>query len=77
MTPFPGTPLYEEIKNDIVVKDFSKYDEYQPVVDIKTSSFDDIRSAASRAFKYYLRTKWFFKYGVSTSYKLFINLLRI
>jgi anaerobic magnesium-protoporphyrin IX monomethyl ester cyclase len=73
MTPFPGTRLYERVKDSLLTDDFSQYDEYQPVVDIKTSTPQEVREYAGRAFQYYLRPSWLVKYGPKTFVRLMQN----
>ena len=74
-TPFPGTPLFENSKKDLLTNDFSLFTEYIPVLDIKSATPEDVRSAHSRAFKsYYLRLAWFVQYGPILIYRLLINI---
>lgn len=75
MTPFPGTSLFEEFKDRLLSKDFTDFNEYQPVADIQTSSPDEVKMAAAQAYRYYLRFPWIVKHGFKTLKRLVQNLL--
>jgi len=77
MTPFPGTILYDRYKDALITKDFTKFNEYQPVVDIKTSTPEEVIAYASKAYRYYLRPQWLLPYGVKTSFRLLRNLAAV
>lgn len=63
MTPFPGTKLYEDIKDKIIDHDWSHFTEYQPTLQLNHLSAKEITSYRDKAYRqYYLRPKWFLKY---------------
>jgi len=68
-TPYPGTPVYNEYKDKILVDRFDKFDQYRLVY--KHNLFDEktIRKFLSKAYsKYYFRISWFYKYFKSFLY---------
>lgn len=77
MTPFPGTALYDRFQESLLTRDFTQFNEYQPVVDIKTSTPDEVIAAAQTAYQYYLRPQWLLPYAVPTSLRLIRNLASI
>ncbi|MEM2704067.1 MAG: radical SAM protein [Candidatus Bathyarchaeia archaeon] len=59
-TPFPGTPLYDEVlKNEwLRVRDFEKYDTTKPIFETPLLSMKDIEKIRELAFmRFYLRPK--------------------
>ena len=62
MTPFPGTKTFERLKEDLIETDFTKFDIYSPVVDIKTSSVNEVVQASKKSYQYYIRKKWLANY---------------
>jgi len=74
MTPFPGTPLADQVGNALLTTDYTEFNEYQPVVDIGTSTPDEVRSAHGRAYRdYYLRPSWLASNGPKTFVRLIQN----
>jgi radical SAM superfamily enzyme YgiQ (UPF0313 family) len=74
MTPFPGTPLADQLGNALLTTDYTEFNEYQPVVDIGTSTPDEVRSAHGRAYRdYYLRPSWLASNGPKTFVRLIQN----
>jgi radical SAM superfamily enzyme YgiQ (UPF0313 family) len=71
MTPFPGTELYDRLEDKLMTKDFTQFNEYQPVVDIKTATPDEVIEAASKSYRYYIRSDWF----LAHSFKIVRGLL--
>ena len=62
-TPFPGTPLFEKQVPNIISYDYTKYTEYNPVLEIKGATTKEIQDSHSRAFKeFYMRFEWQKKY---------------
>jgi anaerobic magnesium-protoporphyrin IX monomethyl ester cyclase len=62
-TPYPGTPLYESVKEKGLLKvtDFNKYDTATPVFDMITMSEQELRDLREQAFqRFYLRPGYFF-----------------
>jgi anaerobic magnesium-protoporphyrin IX monomethyl ester cyclase len=62
-TPYPGTPLYESVKEKGLLKvtDFNKYDTATPVFDMITMSEQELRNLREQAFqRFYLRPGYFF-----------------
>jgi anaerobic magnesium-protoporphyrin IX monomethyl ester cyclase len=62
-TPYPGTPLYEHVVKDGLLKitDFDKFDTATPVFDMGTMTAHELRDIRERAFeRFYLRPSYFF-----------------
>tara|TARA_B100001996_G_scaffold304308_1_gene245197 strand:- start:728 stop:1942 length:1215 start_codon:yes stop_codon:yes gene_type:complete len=62
-TPYPGTPVFSDYKNDIIVKKYEEFDQYRLVY--KHNKFDEtqIRYYLDKAYsKYYSRFSWVLKY---------------
>lgn len=73
-TPFPGTSLFEKVENQLITRDFTKYNEYEPVLDIQTSTPEEVRSAHGAAYReFYLRPNWLLRHGASTFLRLITN----
>ncbi|MCJ7559085.1 B12-binding domain-containing radical SAM protein [Candidatus Bathyarchaeota archaeon] len=63
-TPYPGTPLYETVKEKGLLKitDFNKFDTATPVFEMGTMSEQELRDIRERAFqRFYLRPSYFFR----------------
>ncbi len=68
-TPYPGTPVFEEFKNKIIVKNFENFDQYNLTYKHKTLDQNIIRKFLSKAYsKYYTRPSYMIK-----TFKSFIN----
>jgi anaerobic magnesium-protoporphyrin IX monomethyl ester cyclase len=66
LTPFPGTKTYVELQDRLLTTDFSKFTEYQPVVQLDHVSSDEIKGYLDKAFNsYYMRPAWLKKNGLS------------
>ena len=62
-TPYPGTPVFDEYKNSIIVKNFESYDQYSLVYKHKLFEPNHIKYFLSKAYtRYYLRISWVLKY---------------
>ena len=62
-TPYPGTPVFEEYKNKIIVNKFEEYDQYNLIYEHKILSQKNIRYLLGKAYTlYYARLNWFFKF---------------
>jgi radical SAM superfamily enzyme YgiQ (UPF0313 family) len=62
-TPFPGTEYYEMVKDDILEKDWERFDCYTPVFRHNNLSREDILELKERAFvSYYYRPQWALKF---------------
>ena len=62
-TPYPGTPVFNEYKDNITAKKFDEFDQYHLVYNHKLFSKEKIRKYLSKAYSsYYFRIGWFFKY---------------
>lgn len=73
-TPFPGTPLYEAQKDQLITADFTQFTEYKPVVDIGTATPQEVSNAHARAYRrFYLRGRWMLRHGASTLLRLIAN----
>jgi anaerobic magnesium-protoporphyrin IX monomethyl ester cyclase len=63
-TPYPGTPLYESVKEKGLLKttDFNKFDTATPVFEMGTISAQELRDIRELAFqRFYLRPAYFFR----------------
>ena len=62
-TPYPGTPVFNEYKDNITAQKFDEFDQYHLVYNHKLFSKEKIRKYLSKAYSsYYFRIGWFFKY---------------
>ena len=67
LTPFPGTHTFQQLRDNIATHDYSLYDEYTPVVNIKHLSRAEVRSYVDYAFStYYKRPRWLIKHFIKT-----------
>jgi anaerobic magnesium-protoporphyrin IX monomethyl ester cyclase len=63
-TPYPGTPMYEQVKENgsLKITDFDKYDTATPTFEIPNLSAEELRDIREQAFhRLYLRPGYFFK----------------
>jgi anaerobic magnesium-protoporphyrin IX monomethyl ester cyclase len=63
-TPYPGTPMYEQVKESGALKitDFDKYDTATPTFEISNLSWEELRDIREQAFhRLYLRPGYFFR----------------
>jgi radical SAM superfamily enzyme YgiQ (UPF0313 family) len=61
-TPYPGTPLYENVKNNGLLKtnDFDRFDTATPLFEMGTMTGQELRDIRERAFqRFYLRPGYF------------------
>jgi len=62
-TPYPGTPVFDEYKDKIVVENYDEFDQYHLVYKHELFTKENIRNYLSKAYSsYYLRINWLFKY---------------
>jgi len=62
LTPYPGTGYFDGIEDQLVTREWSKFNAYTPVVHMKNLSPEKIVELKDRAFlKYYLRPEWMLK----------------
>ena len=60
VTPYPGTPFYEEVKHQIADFDFSKYSVYEPVMKYDHLTTEQVKELHGRCFsKFYFRSRYF------------------
>jgi radical SAM superfamily enzyme YgiQ (UPF0313 family) len=58
-TPYPGTPVFEEYKNKIIVKKYEDYDQYNLVYKNNNLDENKVRKYLERAYeKFYIRFNW-------------------
>jgi anaerobic magnesium-protoporphyrin IX monomethyl ester cyclase len=77
LTPFPGTPTYNQLKEKLLTNDFTKFDEYTPVVKIDGASEKEIIRLRDEAFSsYYFRLSWLKKH-ISSIIKSRLNFVSI
>jgi len=63
-TPYPGTPVYNDYKNKILVKDYENFDQYKLVYKHKIFNQHEIKKYLNDAYaKYYSRFTWLYKYA--------------
>jgi len=59
VTPYPGTPFYDEVKDQIADHDFSKYSVYQPVMKYENLTADQVAEMHGKCFeKFYFRARY-------------------
>ena len=62
-TPYPGTPVFKEFENKIIVKEFESYDQYNLIYKHNTLTPKTVRKYLDKAYKkYYSRPNWGFKF---------------
>mgnify|MGYP001190612665 FL=1 len=62
-TPYPGTPVFNEYKDKIIVDNYDEFDQYNLVYKHNLFNKEQIRQYLSKAYSsYYLRINWLFKY---------------
>ena len=62
-TPYPGTPVFNEYKDKIIVDNYDEFDQYNLVYKHNLFNKEQIRKYLSKAYStYYLRINWLFKY---------------
>ena len=60
VTPYPGTPFYAEVKDEIAETDLSRYSVYEPVLKYKHLSADQVRTLHTRCMRgFYFRSRYF------------------
>jgi anaerobic magnesium-protoporphyrin IX monomethyl ester cyclase len=85
-TPYPGTPMYDLVKEKgwLKVTDFDKYDTATPIFEIPTLSMQELRKIREKAFqRFYLRPTYVLRmftkggmYGFSATRTALAHLLR-
>jgi radical SAM superfamily enzyme YgiQ (UPF0313 family) len=61
-TPYPGTPMYDFVKDNgwLKITDFDRYDTATPIFEIPTLSMQELREIREQAFqRFYLRPTYF------------------
>lgn len=62
-TPFPGTVFYEQVKERIIQKDWSRFDCYTPILRHKNLSVEELSTLKEKAFlSYYFRFSYLLKF---------------
>lgn len=62
-TPYPGTPVFKEFEDKIIVKDYESFDQYNLIYRHKTLSPATVRKFLDKAYKkYYSSPVWGFKF---------------
>ncbi|HYE91735.1 MAG TPA: radical SAM protein [Terriglobales bacterium] len=63
-TPFPGTRFYEEVKDNLLHRDWSRFTEYEPVLQVPNVTPLQVRDARDTAYRtYYRRARWMLRHG--------------
>ncbi len=60
-TPYPGTPMYDSVKENgwLKVTDFDRYDTATPIFELPTMTMQELREIREQAFqRFYLRPKY-------------------
>jgi radical SAM superfamily enzyme YgiQ (UPF0313 family) len=71
-TPFPGTRLYDRVKDDLITTDWERFDCYSPVIKHPTLTPSEILDLKEWAFvSYYYRPAWLGKFAVRAVRDLF------
>jgi radical SAM superfamily enzyme YgiQ (UPF0313 family) len=80
-TPFPGTPLYDSVKENgwLKVTDFDKYDTTTPIFETPWLNMQELREIREQAFHhFYLRPAYFLDrrrvFKLSTALTVLIHL---
>ena len=77
LTPFPGTKTFTELEPRLLTRDFSKFNEYEPVVQIQGATASEISEIRDRAFSgYYPRLNWLSKHFLKLMRAFFILLVQ-
>lgn len=62
-TPYPGTPVYKEYKNKIIVNNFEEYTQFKLIFKHENFTVKDVENMLSSAYRmYYFRFSWLIKY---------------
>lgn len=62
-TPYPGTPVFNDFKNRIIVKDYESFDQYQLVYKHDKLTTKEINQYLDYSYSsYYGRLNWIYKY---------------
>ncbi len=62
-TPYPGTPVFEEYKEKIIVKNFEDFDQYNLIYNHNNLTQQNVRYLLGKAYTiYYTRINWIFKF---------------
>jgi radical SAM superfamily enzyme YgiQ (UPF0313 family) len=85
-TPYPGTPLYDYVKEKgwLKITDFDKYDTATPIFESPSISMKDLEEIREKAYqRFYLRPSYVLRmllkgkfYGISSARTSFSYLLR-
>lgn len=68
-TPYPGTPIWNEYQDKIIVEKYDSFDQYRLVYKHKLFDEKTIRSYLSKSYSlYYFRFSWFYKFIKSFFY---------
>ena len=63
MTPFPGTKLYEDLKDRIITTNWADFTEYNPTLRLDNLSSSEVIKYRDLAYKkYYMRPAWITKH---------------
>src|SRR5215467_9398958 len=79
LTPFPGTPLFKQMKSLITETDWEKFDGYTPTFNHPTLSHQDIRHLLGLAYtRFYVRPSWALNYlGIKTPIETLDTLMHL
>ena len=63
ITPFPGTPFYDEVKEQVFESDWTKFTSYTPVMSHQHVSPDELERIKEQAFvRFYFRPAYILKF---------------
>jgi len=72
LTPYPGTRLYERVKDKLLTRDWECYWGGRPVMKLNQTSAQEMKDLIIRAYaSFYLRPSKFLKVGLPYLYELF------
>jgi anaerobic magnesium-protoporphyrin IX monomethyl ester cyclase len=64
LTPYPGTPVFEQLKGKLLTRDWNQFTEYRPVVKIDNVTETQLIQLRDYAYRtYYTNPSWVTKYA--------------
>jgi len=74
-TPYPGTPYYKSIENELTTRDWTQFDTYTLVFKHPNLTHHELEALKTRAYlKYYFRPGWIFNKFLKKKFINFFNL---
>ena len=69
ITPWPYADIYNEMKNNIVVFDYSKYNLVEPIIKPNSMTLDEVRNSILNCYRKYYMKKAPIYYKMKDSFK--------